>query len=105
MWDALLAQRRRAGIRRTFQDLCEASPQGVRTYPVTRVALVESDSVRNGRKFRQQRMLPVPLKVDTSGKVFMEARIKIHNKGESRLASTSTTTQAMRGRIYHTRTN
>lgn len=53
----------------------------MRTYPVTRVAMVESDSVRNDRKFRQQRMLPVPLEVDASGKVFMEAHIKIDNKG------------------------
>jgi hypothetical protein len=60
------------GFDGTFQDFWEASPQGMRTYPVTRAAMVESDSVRNDRKFRQQRMLPVPLKVDTSGKVFME---------------------------------
>lgn len=88
VWDALLAldsygasSAGEQGFDGTFRDFCEASPQGMRTYPVTRVAMVESDSVRNDRKFRQQRLLPVPLEVDASGKVFMEAHIKIDNKG------------------------
>lgn len=88
VWDALLAldsygasSASEQGFDGTFRDFCEASPQGMRTYPLTRVAMVESDSVRNDKKFRQQRMLPVPVEVDASGKVFMEAHIKIDNKG------------------------
>lgn len=69
------------GFGGTFRDFCEAAPQGMRTYPVTRVAMVESDSVRNDRRFRQQRMLFVPPEVDASRRVFMEAHIKIDNKG------------------------
>lgn len=88
VWDALLAldsygasSAGELGFGGTFRDFCDASPQGMRTYPVTRVAMVESDSVRTDRKFRQQRMLPVPTEVDASGRVFMEAHIKIDNKG------------------------
>ncbi|MFD3355239.1 hypothetical protein [Streptomyces fradiae] len=88
VWDALLAldsygasSAGERGFDGTFWDFCDASPQGMRTYPVTRVAMVESDSVRNDKRFRQQRMLPVPPEVDASGKVFMEAHIKIDNKG------------------------
>ncbi|MBC2868788.1 hypothetical protein [Streptomyces mexicanus] len=88
VWDALLAldsygacSGGEQGFDGTFRDFCEASPQGMRTYPVTRVAMVESESVRSDKKFRQQRMLPVPSEVDASGKVFMEAHIKIDSKG------------------------
>ncbi|GGR06448.1 PspA/IM30 family protein [Streptomyces aurantiogriseus] len=88
VWDALLAldsygatSASDEGFGGTFRDFCEAAPQGMRTYPLTRVAMVESDSVRNDKRFRQQRMLPVPPEVDTSGRVFMEAHIKIDNKG------------------------
>ncbi|MEV5549496.1 hypothetical protein AB0L35_25735 [Streptomyces sp. NPDC052309] len=88
VWDALLAldsygasSASDEGFSGTFRDFCEAAPQGMRTYPVTRVAMVESDSVRNDKRFRQQRMLAVPPEVDTSRKVFMEAHIKIDNKG------------------------
>ncbi|URM91571.1 hypothetical protein LUW75_18120 [Streptomyces sp. MRC013] len=90
VWDALLAldsygasSAGEQGFDGTFRDFCEASPQGMRTYPVTRVAMVESDSVRNDRKFRRQRMLPVPPEVDASGRVFMEAHVKIDNKGRT----------------------
>lgn len=90
VWDALLAldcygasNVGEQEFEGTFRDFCEASPQGARTYPLTRVAMVESDSVRNDKKFRQQRMLPVPTEVDSSGKVFMEAHIKIDNKGRT----------------------
>jgi hypothetical protein len=87
-WDALLALDSYSacsaggeGFGGTFRDFCEAAPHGMRTYPVTRVAMVESDSVRNDKKFRQQRMFFVPTEADASRKVFMEAHIKIDNKG------------------------
>ncbi|MFJ2787505.1 MULTISPECIES: hypothetical protein [unclassified Streptomyces] len=89
VWDALLALDSYSasssiteGFDGTFRDFCEVAPQGMRTYPASRVAMVESDSVRNDKKgHRRQRMFEVPADVDASRKIFMEAHIKIDNKG------------------------
>ncbi|MCS0635854.1 hypothetical protein NX801_09280 [Streptomyces sp. LP05-1] len=90
VWDALLALDSYSALRATedgfdgtFRDFCAAGPQGRRTYPLTRVAMVESDTVRNDKKYRRQREFAVPPHVDVSEKLFMEAHIKIDNKGRT----------------------
>ncbi|MFD8098181.1 hypothetical protein ACFV24_01470 [Nocardia fluminea] len=52
-------------------------------WPATpkRLSMIESDTVRNHRKMRSQRMLPVANEVDPSGRIFMEAHLKIAEGG------------------------
>ncbi|WP_243793172.1 hypothetical protein [Saccharopolyspora gloriosae] len=56
-------------------------PGGCRGYPANRHARDESEDVRTNRKFRSQRMFPVPESVDPEGQVFMGTHFKIANSG------------------------
>ena len=40
------------------------------------IAMTESENVRQRQYLREQRMLPVAIELDPSGKIFMEAHIK-----------------------------
>ncbi|MEV0647004.1 hypothetical protein AB0I28_17235 [Phytomonospora sp. NPDC050363] len=86
-WDALnsLASyscyRRDPGFSGTFRDFCEAAPQGMRVYPITQIAMTESDTVRNDPRMAKERVLQVPIEVEPSGSLFMPAHIKLGSKG------------------------
>lgn len=90
VWNALLALQdyarvvadgeRPGGVEGYLNNL----PGGCHGYPANRHARDESEDVRTNRKFRAQRMFPVPESVDPEGQVFMGAHFKIAN---SRLIS------------------
>ena len=46
-----------------------------------KLAMVESETVRNSAKLRSSRMFEVPLEVDSSGRLFMEAHLKVSEGG------------------------
>jgi hypothetical protein len=46
-----------------------------------KLSMVESDTVKNTKKYRDKRVFPVDLQVDPTGKKFMEAHIKIAEGG------------------------
>lgn len=87
VWDCLSALndysalRRSNGFSGTFREYCSNVPPGARGYPSTRVAMVESESVRNNPRMRQERVLPVPREISRTGTVFMESHVKIDSAG------------------------
>jgi hypothetical protein len=82
-WQALLAMRDYArtkqavGFDGDFRRWCETPPEGARAVSSGKVALGESDSVRNNRRMARLRTLPVPIEVDQSGEVFMGAHVRL----------------------------
>ncbi|MER7548643.1 hypothetical protein ABTX86_01440 [Streptomyces anulatus] len=82
-WDGLLALNRFAQASAAgqaagdFLSWCKSETSGDFPFPAAKVAMRESDTVAKNGKLRGERMLPVPEAVDPSGKVFMQAHVKI----------------------------
>lgn len=82
-WDALLALNHYAEAAADgtaggdFLSWCKSEASSAYPFPTAKTAMRESDTVARDRKLRSERMLPVPKEVDSSGKVFMQAHLKI----------------------------
>ncbi|MEV4388267.1 hypothetical protein AB0J68_21550 [Micromonospora sp. NPDC049580] len=82
-WQAMLAMADYARARRDgwsggdFKFWCETPAEGGRVISAGKVARDESQTVRNNRRFAQQRTLPVPPGVDPRGRVFMGAHVRL----------------------------
>lgn len=89
IWDCLAALDAFCQARTTqdfsgnFREYCRNTPQGLLGYSAERVAMVESESVRNDPRMSRQRMLPVPTEIDPLGSIFMESHVKIDSRGSS----------------------
>ncbi|WP_169982522.1 hypothetical protein [Microbispora sp. H10836] len=86
-WDALLALDDFARARSSgefaggFYDWCADGSGGRRVIPPGMLAMRESASVTNSAKFSQPRTFPVPAEVHPSGKIVMEAHVKLRAVG------------------------
>ncbi|MFF3589043.1 hypothetical protein ACFYYI_18050 [Streptomyces sp. NPDC002387] len=60
-----------------FLSWCKSEASSAFPFPAAKVAMRESDTVARNGKLRVDRMLPVPKAVDPSGKVFMQAHLKV----------------------------
>ncbi|MEN3538106.1 hypothetical protein AAH991_23525 [Microbispora sp. ZYX-F-249] len=86
-WDALLALDDFARARSSglfaggFYDWCADGSGGRRVIPPGMLAMRESASVTNSAKFTQPRTFPVPAEVHPSGKIVMEAHVKLRAVG------------------------
>ena len=67
-----------------FYEWCSSSGSAFAWSP-KKLAMVESGTVRNTEKYRQPRMRPIDTRVESSGRMFMEAHLKIA-EGGGRLA-------------------
>ncbi|MFD6414880.1 hypothetical protein [Streptomyces sp. NPDC060194] len=82
-WDGLLALNQFAGASKEgtttgdFLSWCKSEASAAFPFPAAKVAMRESDTVARHHKLRNERMLPVPQSVDPSGRVFMQAHLKI----------------------------
>ncbi|MEN3540793.1 hypothetical protein AAH991_37165 [Microbispora sp. ZYX-F-249] len=86
-WDALLALDDFARARSSgefaggFYDWCADGSGGRRVIPPGMLAMRESASVTHSAKFTQPRTFPVPAEVHPSGKIVMEAHVKLRAVG------------------------
>jgi len=86
-WEALQALEAYAAAKATpgyagdFRMWCEKPPSGEYVIPVGKVAMTESESVRSNARWRREREFPVPDHASGSGRVFMEAHIRIGASG------------------------
>ncbi|WP_030172372.1 hypothetical protein [Spirillospora albida] len=64
-----------------FPAWCKNPPTGAHAISAGKVAPDESETVKNDRKMRRARLLPVPEAVDASGKVFMGAHVRLGGGG------------------------
>ncbi len=105
-WKALLALNDYAELSRAgrFEGHIErylmATPLGLHGFSARRHARIETAEVANTTKFRRPRMLPVPTKVDPSGKTYMEAHFKISQSGTVSPRMHYLDDTARTGRIY-----
>ncbi|MCP9985993.1 hypothetical protein LUX01_04000 [Streptomyces sudanensis] len=82
-WDGLLAldQFARASADGTvsgdFLSWCKSDASSAFPFPTAKIAMRESDTVARQAKLRNERMLPVPKAVHHTGRVFMQAHLKI----------------------------
>ncbi|MFE3591531.1 hypothetical protein ACFXOY_28955 [Streptomyces niveus] len=82
-WDALLALQdfAQASAEGTasgdFRSWCSRPPNEASPFSAGKVKMKESDTVGNRGAWRRERTFPVPLAVDRSGEVYMEAHIRI----------------------------
>ncbi|MGC5010719.1 hypothetical protein ACLQ2R_08145 [Streptosporangium sp. DT93] len=60
-----------------FRRWCSVPPSGAAAISAKKVKLGESETVQNNVKMRRQREFPVPVEVDSSGRVYMWAHICI----------------------------
>jgi hypothetical protein len=60
-----------------FLSWCKSDDSSAYPFPAAKVAMRESDTVARNGKLRGERMLPVPVSVDPSGRTFMQAHLKI----------------------------
>ncbi|HEY5833750.1 hypothetical protein [Streptomyces sp.] len=60
-----------------FRAWCQDLPPGCHPFPAGKVTMKESDTVWRNLAWRKERMLPVPVEVDPSGTVFMQAHLRI----------------------------
>ncbi len=82
-WDGLLALNHfaeasangRAGG--DFLSWCKSAESSAFPFPTAKVAMRESDTVAKNGKLRGERMLPIPVTVDPSGRAFMQAHLKV----------------------------
>jgi hypothetical protein len=87
LWQGLLAlheyaSRKAKGDRPPgFRSWCEETS----AWPVSKLAMVESDSVQNNRRLRDQRYFPVHPEVDRRGRIHMFAHLKIQEGGGSHI--------------------
>ncbi|WP_157099326.1 hypothetical protein [Microbispora sp. ATCC PTA-5024] len=86
-WDAMRALDDFARARSSgefaggFHDWCIHGEPGRRVIPLGMLAMRESTSVSNNAKFSEPRTFPVPHEVNPSGKIFMEAHVKLRAVG------------------------
>lgn len=82
-WDALLALQDYAEASASgtaggdFRSWCSRPPNEAYPFSAGKVKMKESDTVGNRGAWRKERTFPVPLAVDRSGEVYMEAHIRI----------------------------
>ncbi|MBT2398331.1 hypothetical protein J7E89_20760 [Streptomyces sp. ISL-100] len=82
-WDGLLALNdfartsAESTVSGDFLNWCKSDASSVFPFPAAKVAMRESDTVANNGRLRGERMLPVPKAVDSGGRVFMQAHLKI----------------------------
>ncbi|MGW6137386.1 hypothetical protein [Streptomyces sp. NPDC055140] len=82
-WDGLLALNHFAEASANckasgdFLSWCKSEASSGVPFPAAKVAMRESDTVAKNGKLRGERMLPVPEAVDPSGRVFMQAHLKV----------------------------
>ncbi|MFI6692123.1 hypothetical protein ACIBLA_10210 [Streptomyces sp. NPDC050433] len=62
---------------RDFRSWCSRPPNDAYPFSAGKVKMKESDTVGNRGAWRRERTFPVPLAVDRSGEVYMEAHIRI----------------------------
>ncbi|MGW7355491.1 hypothetical protein ACWGI0_02080 [Streptomyces sp. NPDC054802] len=60
-----------------FLSWCKSDDSSAFPFPAAKVAMRESNTVARNGKLRGERMLPVPVSVDPSGRAFMQAHLKI----------------------------
>ncbi|MEE1942893.1 hypothetical protein V1L54_26380 [Streptomyces sp. TRM 70361] len=60
-----------------FRAWCRNLPPGRHPFPAGKVRMKESETVRCKSAWRRERMLPVPRTVHPSGRVYMEAHLRI----------------------------
>ncbi|WP_067177840.1 hypothetical protein [Microtetraspora niveoalba] len=86
-WDALRALDDFAGARSSgrfaggFYDWCANGSPGRLTIPTGMLSMRESQSVANRAKFSEPRTFSVPVEVDPSGRLLMEAHVKLRPVG------------------------
>ena len=85
-WRALRAlndyvDARRDGFAGDFRAWCADPGVGATGIPTGWLALRESDTTSNNARFKSARTFPVPVAVDQSGRVYMEAHIKVVEGG------------------------
>ena len=86
-WDGLLALQEYAdaavhgGAGGDFKQWCEHTPPGCHLFPPRKAVRGESQTVSTNGKWKKERMLPVPLTVDSSGRAFMGAHLRIGGGG------------------------
>ncbi|WP_214108291.1 hypothetical protein [Acrocarpospora catenulata] len=61
-----------------FLDFCRQPPAGGDPYPIKQVP-AESETVSN--QWANERYFPVPISVDPSGSMYMDAHIRLDSKG------------------------
>jgi hypothetical protein len=82
-WEVLMAMQSYADAKVNgrfpgdFKSWCERSQPGAYVISSAKVVRDESESVRNNAKWRRERELPVPTKIDSSGQIFMGAHVRI----------------------------
>ncbi len=82
-WDALLSLddfvrvRTGEGFAGDVEEYLQRTPAGCRSFSANRHAQGESETVENTRKYRNPRILPVPVAVDPAAQVFMGAHYKV----------------------------
>lgn len=84
-WDALLSLddfvrvRMSEGFAGDVDEYLQRTPAGCRSFSANRHAQKESETVENTPKYRNPRVLPVPVAVDPSARVFMGSHYKVAN--------------------------
>lgn len=84
-WDALLSLhdfvrvRTGEGFAGDVDEYLQRTPAGCRSFSANRHAQKESETVENTPKFRNPRVLPVPVAVDASAQIFMGSHYKVAN--------------------------
>jgi hypothetical protein len=67
---------------RDFGTWCRERPDGAHPFPLSRVAMFESETVRGFEAWRRQRTFRVPDYVDPSGSEFMQAHLRVGTTGQ-----------------------
>ena len=87
-WRGVVALDKYSQVARNFEggfyEWCSSSGSPF-TWSPKKLAMVESDTVRTTQKYRQPRMRPIDTRVESSGRRFMEAHLKVA-EGGGRLA-------------------
>lgn len=65
----------------TFLEYCREADSTEPTFPVSKIALTESETTDNNARYRALRILPVSRQVDPEGKKYMPAHAKIDMGG------------------------
>lgn len=82
-WDALLALQDFAAESAAgradgdFRAWCARRPSGAHCFSAGKVRMKESDTVGGRKEWKRQRTFPVPVEVDRSGFLYMEAHLRI----------------------------
>ena len=88
MWGAFVALQSYATFRSegkflgNFLQFCDEPPFGARPFFAASIALRESESTSHNHRTRTLRTFEVPVDVNPAGRVYMEAHVKIDQKGK-----------------------